>query len=118
MKHCIVIKDQRLCMQEVSKVVFVTFTPHCIQSNVTHVRGIKTAYRVPQYRAMLLMSEVSKVHTGLSIQFNVAHIKGVKSSSISSYSSLLITFLLFNQFSIQKKFWKAETFKYCLCWRC
>ena len=28
-------------MSEVSKVVFVAFTQHCIQSNVTHVRGVK-----------------------------------------------------------------------------
>ena len=43
MKHCTVIpiKDQRLCMSEVSKVVFVAFTQHCIQSNVTHVGGVK-----------------------------------------------------------------------------
>ena len=33
-----------LCMSEVSKVVFVAFTQHCIQSNathVTHVRGVE-----------------------------------------------------------------------------
>ena len=45
MKHCTVlpIKDQRLCMSEVSKVVFVTFTQQCIQSNLTHVGGVKSA---------------------------------------------------------------------------
>ena len=44
MKHCTVlpIKDQRLCMLEVSKVVFVTFTQQYIQSNLTHVRGVKS----------------------------------------------------------------------------
>ena len=46
MKHCTVIsiEDQRLFMSEVSKVVFVAFTQHCIQSNVTHlthVGGVK-----------------------------------------------------------------------------
>ena len=43
MKHCTVlpIKDQRLCMSEVSKVVFVAFTQHWLQSNVTHVGGVK-----------------------------------------------------------------------------
>ena len=33
-----------VCMLEVSKVVFVAFTQHCIQSNtthVTHVRGVE-----------------------------------------------------------------------------
>ena len=34
-------KIKRLCMSEVSKVVFVAFTQHCIQSTVTHVRGVK-----------------------------------------------------------------------------
>ena len=29
-------------MLEVSKVVFVAFTQHSIQSNVTHVRGVKS----------------------------------------------------------------------------
>ena len=28
-------------MSEVSKVVFVAFTQHCIQSTVTHVRGVE-----------------------------------------------------------------------------
>ena len=31
---------------------------------------------------MLYMSEVSKVHTGLSIQSYVTHVEGVESSSI------------------------------------
>ena len=43
MKHCTVlpIKDQRLCMSEVSKVVFVAFTQQCIQSNLTHVTQVR-----------------------------------------------------------------------------
>ena len=47
MKHCTVlpIKDQRLCMSEVSKVVFVAFTQQYIQSNLTHVRGVESGYR-------------------------------------------------------------------------
>ena len=45
-------------MSEVSKVVFVAFTQHCIQSNVTHVRGVKLVFS-GVYRVMLLMSEVS-----------------------------------------------------------
>ena len=44
-------------MSEVSKV----HTGPSIQSNVTHVKGVESAYRVPQYRLMLLMSKVSKV---------------------------------------------------------
>ena len=44
-------------MSEVSKV----HTGPSIQSNVTHVEGVESAYRVPQYRAMLLMSKMLKV---------------------------------------------------------
>ena len=47
-----------------------------------HVGGVESTYRVPQYRATLLMSEVSKVHRELSIQSNVTHVKGVESNSI------------------------------------
>ena len=41
-------KIKRLCMSEVSKVVFVAFTQHCIQSTVTHIGGVKgcTLYTV------------------------------------------------------------------------
>ena len=46
------------------------------------VRGDESAYRVPQYREMLLMLEVLKVHGYLSIQSIATHVKGVKSSSI------------------------------------
>ena len=60
MSTVIPIKDERLCMLEVSKVVFVAFTQQ-LQSNLTHVRGVETAYRAPQLRAMLLLLEVSKV---------------------------------------------------------
>ena len=42
-------KIKRLCMSEESKVVFVAFTQHCIQSTVTHVGGVEgcTLYTVP-----------------------------------------------------------------------
>ena len=56
MKHCTVlpIKDQRLCLSELSKVVFVAFTQHCILSNVTHVRGVEDVlYSV--YRGLSLL---------------------------------------------------------------
>ena len=73
------------------------------------------------------MLEVSKVHTGPSKQSNVTHVEGVKSSSIYTIRAVMLcmskvakevqnglthlyfTFLIFNGFSIRKKFWKAET---------
>ena len=38
------------------------------------------------------------------------YVEGAESSLIWSYTSLLITFLIFNRFSIHKKFWKADTY--------
>ena len=51
-----------------------------IQSNLTHVGGC-----------------------------NAMYVEGVEKSLKWSYTSLLITFLIFNGFSIRKKFWEAET---------
>ena len=69
MKHCTVlpIKDQRLCMSKVLKVVFVAL-----------------------YRVILLMSEVLKVHRELSMQSNVTHVKCVKSSSIYTIRAVML----------------------------
>ena len=39
---------------------------------------------------MLLMSEVLKVHKGLSIQSNVTHVEGVKSSSIYTIRAVML----------------------------
>ena len=36
------------------------------------------------------MSEVSKVHTGPSIQSNVTHVKGVESSSIYTIGAVML----------------------------
>ena len=58
-------------MSEVSKVVFLTLH--------------NTVYRV-----MLLMSEIFKVHTRLSIQSNVTHVKGVESSSIYTIRAVML----------------------------
>ena len=39
---------------------------------------------------MLVMSEVLKVHSELSIQNNVTHVKGVKSSSICTIRAVML----------------------------
>ena len=39
---------------------------------------------------MLYMSEVSKVHTGLSIQSYVTHVEGVESSSINTIRAVML----------------------------
>ena len=69
MKHCTVlpIKDQRLCMSEVLKVVFVAFTQQYIQSILTHVKGVKSSSINTIRAVMLCMSKVSKeVQNGLT----------------------------------------------------
>ena len=64
------IKDQRLCMSKVSKVVFVAlYRVILLMSEV-----LKVVF-VALYRVILLMSEVSKVHRELSIQSNVIQVK-------------------------------------------
>ena len=47
-----------------------------------YVEGIESSSIYTIRAVMLYMSEVSKVHTGLSIQSYVTHVEGVKSSSI------------------------------------
>ena len=69
MKHCTIlpIKDQRLCMSEVSKVVFVAFTQQYKQSNLTHVKGVKSSSINTIRALMLCMSKLSKeVQNGLT----------------------------------------------------
>ena len=56
-------------MSEVSKVVFVASMQHCIQSNVTHVRGVEGVNYFTEQKIKKAMSEVSKVcsvNSGLS----------------------------------------------------
>ena len=47
------------------KMVFVTFTQHCIQSNVTHFRGVKGVKYFTEQKIKKAMSEVSKVYCTL-----------------------------------------------------
>ena len=46
-----------------------------------YVEGVESSSIYTIRTVMLYMSEVSKVHTELSIQSYVTHVKGVKSSS-------------------------------------
>ena len=100
------------------KVVFVAFTQHCIQSDVTlltHVERVErslnsfncySCYSCRKGRKWCLWLIYHNIDT-----FN-AMSKGSKEYVMLKQGSntfLLITFLIFNQFSIRKKFWKAET---------
>ena len=65
MKHCTVlpIKDQRLCMSEVSKVVIVAFTQQYIQSNLTHVRGVESSSKYLMAVMPMHVEGVERIYT-------------------------------------------------------
>ena len=65
-----------------------------IVTHTTHVERIERLHYVHNINTFNTMSKGSKDYVMLQ--------KG-------TYTFLLITFLIFKQFSIQKKFWKAET---------
>ena len=44
----------------------------------------------PQYRVMLLMLKMSKVHRDLSIQSNVTYVKDVESGSICTIRAIML----------------------------
>ena len=50
-------------MLEVSKVVFAAFMQHCIQSIVTHVKGVKGVKYFTEQKIKKAMPEVSKVYS-------------------------------------------------------
>ena len=54
-----------------------------------YVKGVKSSSIYTIRAVMLYMSEVSKVHTGLSIQSYVTHVKGVKSSSLYTIRAVM-----------------------------
>ena len=55
-----------------------------------YVEGVESSSIYTISVVMLYMSEVSKVHTGLSIQSYVTHIEGVKSSSIYTIRAVML----------------------------
>ena len=61
-----------------------------------HVKGVESSSMYTIRAVMLYMSEVSKVHTGLSIQSYVTHVEGVEMlnvcRSMSEVSKVKITF--------------------------
>ena len=55
-----------------------------------YVKGVKSSSIYTIRAVMLCMSEVSKVHTGHSIQSNVTHVEGVRSSSIHTIRAVML----------------------------
>ena len=71
-------------MLKMSKMVFAAFMQHCIQS----YSFCYSCQRCQRCQIPWIIDQRLKIHTNMF---------------------LLITFLIFKGFSIQKKFWKAET---------
>ena len=55
-----------------------------------YVKGVKSTSIYTIRPVMLYMSEVLKVHTGLSIQSYVTHVEGVESSSIYTIRAVML----------------------------
>ena len=55
-----------------------------------YVEGIESSSIYTIRAVMLYMSEVPKVHTGLSIQSYVTHVEGVESSSIYTIRAVML----------------------------
>ena len=58
-----------------------------------YVKGVESSSIYTIRVVLLYMSEVSKVHTGLSIQSYVTHEKGVESSSIYTIRAVILCML-------------------------
>ena len=108
-----------LLMSKGSKVVFVSFTQHCIQSNVTHLTHVERVERSLNSFNCYLCYSCRKGHKWClwpmyTIRLNTMS-KGSKDYVMLKQGTntfLLITFLIFNRFSICKKSWKAETYTF------
>ena len=64
LKYCTINKRSKGIL-EVSKVVFLAFTQHCIQSNVTHVGGVKGVKYFTEQKIIKAVLEVSMVYCTL-----------------------------------------------------
>ena len=88
-------KDQsNACMCEMMSKESKEALTVLIDTHVTHVERVERLHYIHNIDTFNAMSKGSKDY-------------GVLKQG--TYTFLLITFLIFNQFSIPKKFWKAET---------
>ena len=84
-----------------------TYTPIFVQG-MCHVKGVRDV--------ILIFSECNTIYvedvedrSNAPKGYNAMYVKDIKDGKEHTHTSLLITFLIFNQFSIRRKFWKAET---------
>ena len=76
------------------------------------MKGSKEALTVLIVTHVTHVERVERLHYVHNIDIFNAMLKGSKDYVMlkkRTYTFLLITFLIFNGFSIRKKFWKAET---------
>ena len=81
-----------------------THCHHCHLICCVYIKGLVNAKDQSNACMCEMMSKGSKEALTVLIVTHVTYVKGVK-----SFTVLLITFLIFNQFSIWEKFCKAET---------
>ena len=79
------------------------------------LKGLKEALTVLIVTHVTHVERVERLHYVHNIDTFNAMLKGSKDYVMlkeGTYTFLLITFLIFNRFSIRKKFWKAETWTF------
>ena len=76
---------------------------HCLMLEVLRYIALNALNTVQKIKAMLKMSEIDKVHIrGVSLCMS-------KMGKEHTHIFWFISSLIFNGFSIRKKFWKAQT---------
>ena len=100
-----------LCMSIQS--IQMTYTFVLITSLIFNRFSIRKSFRKLRLRAfqpyhqILYMSTLSTLGISITNAFNAIYVDTLNTKHIHTF--LPMTFLIFNGFSIRKKFWKAET---------
>ena len=79
---------------------------HCLMLEVLRYIALNELNTVQKIKAMLKLSKIHKVHIRGVMHVMLCMLKMGKEHT---HTFWLITSLILNGFSIQKKFWKAET---------
>ena len=86
--------------------VSICVNAHCLMLEVLRYIPLNALNTVQKIKAMSKMSKIDKVHIrGVML----CMLKMSKMGKEHTHTFWLITSLILNRFSIQKKFWKAET---------
>ena len=86
--------------------VSICVNAHCLMLEVLRYIAFNALNTVQKIKAMSKMSKIDKVHIrGVMLCMS----KMLKMGKEHTHRFWLITSLILNEFSIRKKFWKAET---------